>query len=213
VFFGCRASSALCRFPDPFHLRLRYAGGKTMKTINLTCNHCGAPLEAAEDTKFVTCRFCSSRLAVEHSASAFYTRVVEAIEQQTNALSQDLETIKIQNEIERLDREWQMQREQLCRRGKDGQLREPTVTGNIIGSILFALFGVFWLVMASSVPSFPGIPIFAIVPLVGFGVIVFSIVGLIRGIAKAREYEDNKASYESRRRRLVADLGRRDGND
>src|SRR5579864_8384583 len=98
-----------------------------MNVINLACNHCGAPLEVAEGTKFVTCRFCSSRLAIEHSESAFYSRVLEALENQTSALSQDLETIKIQNEIERLDREWQMQRESLCRRGKDGQLQEPTV--------------------------------------------------------------------------------------
>jgi hypothetical protein len=185
-----------------------------MKTINLTCNHCGAPLEVAEGTNFVTCRFCSSRLAVEHSESAFYTRVVEAIEQQTNALSQDLETIKLQNEIERLDREWQMQREQLCHRGKDGQLREPTVVATIVGSVLLSAFGVVGLVMASAAPSFGGnSPIFSIAPIVGFGVIIVAVVGAIRGFPKARQFEDNKASYESRRRRLLADLGRENHND
>jgi len=185
-----------------------------MKTINLTCNHCGAPLEVAEGTNFVTCRFCSSRLAVEHSDSAFYTRVIEAIEQQTNALSQDLETIKVQNEIERLDREWQMQREQLCHRGKDGQLREPTVTASIFGSVIFALFGVFWLIMGGTAASGGGDKsMLSIISLVGFGIIVLAVVGAIRGLPKARKFEDSKVSYESRRRRLVADLGRRDRND
>jgi len=185
-----------------------------MKTINLTCNHCGAPLEVAEEAKFVTCRFCSSRLAVEHSDSAFYTRVVEAIEQQTNALSQDLETIKVQNEIERLDREWQMQREQLCHRGKDGQLREPTVPATVVGSVLFVAFGFIWVLMGGAAMSFGGgNPIAVLFEIVGVGIIVFSVVALVRGMPKAQEYEHNKASYESRRRRLVADLDRENRND
>jgi len=189
-----------------------------MKTINLTCNHCGAPLEVAEETKFVTCRFCSSRLAVEHSESAFYTRVLEALENQTSAVSGDLETIKIQNEIERLDREWQMQREQLCLRTKTGRLREPTVAGTIVGSVFFALFGIVWLVMVNAASSkyLPGDagpkPVLGLFSLVGFGIIVLSVIGAIRGIPRAREYEQSREHYESRRRRLVADLASRNAS-
>jgi len=183
-----------------------------MKTINLTCNHCGAPLEVAEGTNFVTCRFCSSRLAVEHSESAFYTRVVEAIEQQTNALSQDLETIKLQNEIERLDREWQMDREQLCHRTKSGRLVEPTATEAgclALSQIAFGLawFGLFAFAAAALDHAIPGL--FSIIGLVIaiFGIVVFS-----KGIGKAHYFESRRSAYDSRRTRLVAELDHRNSS-
>ena len=37
------------------------------KLLNLSCNHCGAPLQVPEETKYLTCTYCSSRLQVEHS--------------------------------------------------------------------------------------------------------------------------------------------------
>ena len=63
-----------------------------MNVVTLTCNHCGAPLEVPEGVNFFNCRFCSSRLAIEHSESAVYTRVLEELEQKTSEISQDLQT-------------------------------------------------------------------------------------------------------------------------
>jgi hypothetical protein len=183
-----------------------------MNVINLTCNHCGAPLEVAEQTKFATCRFCSSRLAIEHSESAFYTRVLEALENHTTALSQDLETIKIQNEIERLDREWEMQREPLCRRTKSGQIAEPSVSeAGCLGAFQI-VFGVVWFslfLLASTASDYVLLPGF--LSFIGLFIALSGIVVFKSGVGKARHFESVRSEYELRRSRLVADLGRRNG--
>jgi hypothetical protein len=180
-----------------------------MKLINLTCNHCGAPLEAAEGTKFLTCRFCSSRLAIEHSESAFYTRVLEAIENQTSALSQDLETIKIQNEIERLDREWQMERDQLCHRTKSGKLAEPSPWEAGCGAVFQGAFGLVWFGLFLIAAMASDQPLLGFMALIGLIIAILAIVAFTNGVQEARRFESVRTDYESRRRQLVADLGDR----
>ena len=36
-----------------------------MPTLSIACNHCGAPLTVAEDTRFVTCGYCKLQLEVK----------------------------------------------------------------------------------------------------------------------------------------------------
>lgn len=31
-----------------------------MRLISVNCNHCGAPLEVAEEVRFVTCAYCKT---------------------------------------------------------------------------------------------------------------------------------------------------------
>lgn len=178
-----------------------------MQLIHLTCSHCGAPLEVPQEAKFVTCRFCSSRLVVEHSASAVFTRVIEALEQHAGDVSRDLETIKLQNQIEQLDREWQMDREQASRRGKNGRLQEPSVWGTVGGMAVLALFGLGWFTLwnVASKAAWPH-PAPAFFSLIGLGIVVFAVVGLILGIPRARGYANRKAIYEARRRKLLGDI-------
>ena len=66
-----------------------------MKHIYLTCNKCGASLEVPEATRFLTCTACSSQLEVHRSGSTAYTEVLEAVE-----------PVKLDLELEKLDREW-----------------------------------------------------------------------------------------------------------
>ncbi len=83
-----------------------------MKVESLACNNCGAPLEVAETTKFATCTHCGSCLSITRSDSAAYTEVLAQIGQHTEQMSNDLIAIRLHNELERLDRDWQTQREQ-----------------------------------------------------------------------------------------------------
>ena len=77
---------------------------------SVACNHCGAPLEISPTTNFVTCSYCGYKLQVHRSASSVYTEVLQSIDQRTARIEEDLDQIKRQNEIERLDREWSMRR-------------------------------------------------------------------------------------------------------
>jgi hypothetical protein len=180
-----------------------------MNVITLTCNHCGAPLDVPEGVNFFNCRFCSSRLAIERSASAVYTRVLEGLEQKTNEISQDLQTIKAQNEIERLDREWQVERDQLLIHRKDGRTAEPSVAGTIGSSLMLALIGLVWFIGSTSM-SRGGMNhgISSLFPILGLGLMGFSLVALIRGLQKARDFDFQRSTYEARRRQLIDELRR-----
>src|SRR5690349_5115522 len=87
---------------------------------SVVCNHCGAPLEMQADTRFITCTYCGAKLQLHRSPTSIYTEVLESLDQRTQQMAQDLDVIKRQNELERLDREWMMQRESMMITGKNG---------------------------------------------------------------------------------------------
>ena len=170
-----------------------------MKLLNLTCNHCGAPLEVPAKTKFLTCSYCSSRLAVQHSGNAFYTEVLEALEERTEQIAEDVEIIKVQNKLDQLDREWMAQRENHMVRGKHGEYRVPSKAGSMIGAAIAVVFGIIWMGIAASA----GGGAFALFGLVVIGV---AIAGAIYQAHKAEAYQQNKRIYQSRRQDVLSDL-------
>jgi DNA-directed RNA polymerase subunit RPC12/RpoP len=173
---------------------------QAMKLLSLTCNHCGAPLEAPTKTRYLTCAYCNSRLEVKREGQAVYTEVLEAIEERTARIAEDVEAIKLQNEIERLDREWHMGRERYMVKGKDGQISVPSTAGSLVGGLVAAGFGVAWTIFAASM----GAPFFF--PLFGVVFVVLAIAGTFSGASKADAYRRSQESYESRRRELLARL-------
>ena len=166
-----------------------------MKLISLTCSHCGAPLEVPEEARFVTCTYCSSRLGVHRSGGAVYTEVLDVLERRTEKLAEDVETLKLQNQLERLDREWMMEREQYLVRGKHGGRHLPSKTGVMIMLVFVVGFGIFWMASAARIGFVPAI----------FGVffIGFAVVTFVTMFSKADQYERRRRTYEAERRRLL----------
>jgi transcription elongation factor Elf1 len=163
---------------------------------SVTCNHCGAPLAIQPSTRFVTCTHCGSRLEIHRSGAALYTEVLDAIDQRTKEIAQDVDVIRRQNEVERLDREWAMRREELMVRTKSGA-KTPTVAGGVIGAVVAVVFGIFWIGMSSTA----GAP--AIVPIIGIVVVIAGLVSGISTVAKASQYADEQQRYEQQRARLL----------
>ncbi len=97
-----------------------------MTLISVSCNHCGAPLEISEETKFVTCRHCNRQLAVKHSDSSIFTEVLTQLAERTADMADDLKIIQLQNDLERLDREWEVESRQYMIRGKNGHTSRPS---------------------------------------------------------------------------------------
>ena len=110
-----------------------------MKLISIACNNCGAPLDVPLKTRYLTCSFCESRLEVQQSGNAYFTSVLEAVSE----IKEDVGTIKLQNELERIDREWEMERSGLLVTDKHGRSSVPS-TGHLVMSFLVAGFGVAW---------------------------------------------------------------------
>lgn len=171
-----------------------------MPVLSLTCNHCGAPLSVPEGTRFVTCQFCSSQLEIHQSGNAIYTEVLQAIDKRTAEMAADLGTIKRQNELEQLDREWERTRADLLIRGKNGETSVPTRAGGLAGLVLGIPFGIFWICGAASM----GAPWFITL----FGVVATVLIcgSSVSTFFSAGRYSQLAAEHDERRRRLLREL-------
>lgn len=171
-----------------------------MRIQSVSCNHCGAPLDVSPKTRYATCAFCGSRLEIHRSGNAVYSEVLEQVAARTEQIADDVETIKLQNELERLDREWAMGREHYMIRGKNGEYNVPSSGGSIAGAVIAGLFGIFWITMAIST----GAPWFF--PCFGIFFILFAIFAAVFGSRKAGAYQSAQREYESRRRELLRQI-------
>jgi hypothetical protein len=81
-----------------------------MKIIPVLCQRCGAPLDVADESvRFVTCAHCSTPLEIVREATQSHSRILEQIHAATEDHGRRLKVIELQNELERLDREWEGQ--------------------------------------------------------------------------------------------------------
>jgi len=169
-----------------------------MKLLALNCNQCGAPLEVPARAKFVTCNFCSTRLSVQRTDEVTYTEAIEEIQERTREMAEDLEDLKAQGELERLDREWVEKRDSLMTRGKDGSLSVPGKGTAIAGGVIAMGFGVFWTLMASAMGAPSALPLFGLV-FIGAGVI-----GMVTTLNKADAFGKAQRDYQAERKKLLA---------
>lgn len=118
-----------------------------MEIITLKCNSCGADLKINPAIKFFNCSFCKSSLAIKNSGNVSYTEVLGDIKENTEKLLDDSETILIEKEIERLDREWTINREKYRTRGENGGVF-PTAASTtmtlIVAAIALGMIAFFW---------------------------------------------------------------------
>jgi hypothetical protein len=115
-----------------------------MSTTGLACNGCGAPLDVPAAARYATCAHCGSRLTIQRNETAVWTELAERIAGDTGRINEGVTLLALQSELERLDREWQMQHEAPAgRRGKDG--KPEGALGALIGLTipLFAIYMIF----------------------------------------------------------------------
>jgi DNA-directed RNA polymerase subunit RPC12/RpoP len=177
-----------------------------MRILSLTCNHCGASLEVPQKTRFVTCRYCSSRLEIKQSSGTIYTEVLEAIDEKTDKIVEDLEVLKLQSRLEQLDREWEVEREQYLLRGKHGETMVPTRGVIVVVGIIGCLFGLFWIILTRLMGAPIIFSLFGIIIVVG----VFAVI--IKAMSGAKAYERRKQIHDSKREQLIAEIGERSQN-
>ena len=167
-----------------------------MKVTALSCGKCGAPLSVPERTTFLTCTFCGSRLEVHREGGAAYTAVLEK-------LADDLETVKLQNELERVDREYADALAEVST-AEHGKKLAATPKGMFVGLGFFVVvFAVIWI--GASIAM--GAPFFF--PLFGVGFIVFTFFVLRHGSRAHDRALALRAEHEKRRAELVARLAER----
>ena len=164
---------------------------------SIVCNQCGAPLPLQGSTRFLTCAHCGAQLEVHRSPDAIYTEVLEALDERTQKLTEEVESLKRDREIDWLDRDWAVQRESFLSPGTDGRMSEPSTTRGvfaIIGGTIFGGLLIFNTLASGTKPAgaFLGVLVF-----------VIAVIGGVLSIAKARRFDEAKRIYQHRRRQLL----------
>lgn len=116
--------------------------------------------------------------------------------------SAQLEEIARQNELARIDREWQLEREKYEVHGKYGARYIPTKHGSVGMGVFCVFFGVIWMSFTSEFPGGSGL--FALFPLFGLIPTVAGIGFAVVGFQKASHYERARQRYHRRRREMLS---------
>lgn len=159
-----------------------------------------------DSVRFATCNYCHAKLEIVHDSTVTHTRLMEKIERNTDQMVGNLRVIELQNDLERLDREWDIRRESFMVRGKNGNRYIPGVASSAAVGVVAAIFG---MVVLSRVGSGPGGGMFTIFGMIFIVVAIFS---SITGVTKANAHREAESAYESERDDLIAkiDDARRD---
>ena len=164
-----------------------------MQTIKLSCNQCGGPLVVEGETRFVTCRFCESQLEVVREGNAAFTRELEELRKTTDTLADEVEELKLRNELLHLEQRWDRKSEQLMVTGKNGEKFVPTETQAVLMGVIGG-----------------AVSLFAIVAFLPIGLVFAGITtfGVISTLNSAKKYRDAKRRYTQRRAELHSQLDR-----
>lgn len=128
-------------------------------------------------------------------------------EQAGQQLSEHLAEVRHQNELARVDREWEMERQKYFITDRYGRRHIPTSGMGIGIAAVGGIFGLLWTIMAISITGsgpadgpfgvarvvFPLFGVVLIVGAIGYGIYCYS---------RAQEYEKALAAYQSRRRAI-----------
>ncbi len=170
-----------------------------MELETLNCNHCGAPLRVPESANFVTCAHCGSQLAVKRTDTAHYTEVLTRLDARTTEMAQELEELKLQNELNAIDEEWEEERQRYMispSRGAPYLPDDEHVTRDMMGYAVIGVILIFALCFLASQVStrdFGWIIVFF-----GVAVVAIGALGVGSTLLKAWEYRQAEKAYRAR---------------
>jgi hypothetical protein len=120
-------------------------------------------------------------------------------------MAESLEVIELQNEIERLDREWAQKEAGYISHGKNGPHRPSSSLFGLAFGIFFACMCFGMAVMMFNIAgSFHGG--FSAIGLIPAGMGVFAIVAAVMNMNKGVELERAESAHQARRAKLLAKL-------
>lgn len=173
-----------------------------VKLSRVACQSCGADLEVDESVRYLTCRYCGSRLEVCHQPSAIYTKLLERVERTQRSAERELRLIRLERKLQRLDGQWKSFEQSVSTRARDGSLTPPGPGDAVlfrVATVLIALILIVWGI--TDLPNF--LPI---------------ILGLVVGFAgsmiashagrRYREFEKLRMRYAEKRAAVRVEIGR-----
>jgi hypothetical protein len=131
-------------------------------------------------------------------------------------IENQLKQVKYQNELARIDREWEIERRQYQIVNRYGKSFIPTFGMGIATAVVGGIFGVFWTAIALTITNAsealtPGVGKFGlfgiIFPLIG---VIFTLAAIGRGIyccILAQQYNEAYAAYQDKHRLAEGERG------
>ncbi len=169
----------------------------------ITCNNCGAALDVPPEANYVTCAYCGSRLEVKRTPSVVYTQVLQQIDERTQRLSADVGQLQLQNELDRIDGDWEQQRQRYLLGDRTSAIIEPsgllTVFWVVILLVFIAGLVVFVFLVSNAFTNEYSLGLF-LMALAVAGVMIW---GTFNRISRASSYQRAKRAYEARRSAVV----------
>ena len=170
-----------------------------VKVTKVACQSCGANLNIDESIRFVTCGYCSASLEIVHDPSAVYSKLLEDVVKRQDAVEDELNILRIERKIQRLEKEWENFRQNVCSKEKDGNLTEPNKAGPVFFGICALVIGLFILIASGSNQEWIGV-------LLGLGVLFLGYFGSTHGIRRAKEFAAMRSRYLTKLNQLKGDL-------
>lgn len=177
-----------------------------MKTVALTCNQCGAPIQAPESLRFVTCSHCNTRLKILSSGGAVYTELLEDIRGAQQEMAADLDTIQLQNELERVDREWERTERSFERVDKYGRRRLPSKNPAfvaVVAGVMIVPIVVFFVLSSMFHQLTAGFSLMLV------GIVVFVLLAVMGAFKDSARFAEAQRRHRKRRRKVLMELKQR----
>ena len=170
-----------------------------VKVTKVACQSCGANLNIDESIRFVTCGYCSASLEIVHDPSAVYSKLLEDVVKRQDAVEDELNILRIERKIQRLEAEWESFRQSVCSKEKDGSLVEPNKAGPILFGAFALIIGLIILISSGANQQWIGL-------LLGLGVLFLGYFGSTHGIRRAKEFAAIRSRYLKNINQLKGDL-------
>jgi hypothetical protein len=172
-----------------------------MTTQHINCKNCGAPLDVPTTVRFVNCDQCGAQLTIQRSGSVSYTEA--ATGPALREVADRLEDIWRQNELARIDREWERERDKYMLYGAPyGRRFRPSVGRSILVGTIMIVILAFWTLVASGAALLFG-GTYCVLPICGVVAMCFALGVAINNRDHAKRYKDAYDAYQRRRFELL----------
>lgn len=169
----------------------------TTNSTTFLCNNCGASLNVQSHTRFCTCSFCGSNLKIRKERGTIFSEVLDDIQKRTVRIEENVLAIRLHQELETLDREWELEVRRLSTANKDGSYSVPNKWLSIATGVFAFVLGLFWIVKTVDMEAPPLFSAFGLI------VIGFAIYAIIKGVRIADEFNARKRVYYELREEIM----------
>jgi hypothetical protein len=170
------------------------------KITKVACQGCGAVLEVDESVRFVTCRYCASRLEICHEPSTIYSKLLEDVARTQKSAERELRLIRLERQLDRLDKTWKSFADSVSTKSRDGSLHQPGGSDSILVMVVTVLIGL--LLLLASFQSRDHWPL----AVLAVGVFFTGLMISRHAKRRAREFGRARRRYLERRAALKLEI-------